>query len=367
MRKRTITLGSVGVLLVFGPLMTGCGGKEPADEESVSRPVKTMVIGAGIGELRRTYPGEIRPYQEVDMAFQVAGPLIELPINRGDEVEKGQLLARIDPRDFKNEMDAAQAVLEEAQATYSRYQEAAKTGAISKQQVTEQKAKVDVAQSGLNIKKKAHDDTFMYAPFAGRIADRFVENFENVAAKQKICSLQYIKDLEIDFYVPEVDILTAKKADEPDRAGFFISFETLPGREFPAKISQYATDADPVTQTYQVKLVMPAPEDVNVLPGMTAQVTWIIKEDAQDEKAAVRIPSKAVFSPKSGEAKAWVIDPSSMTVSSRDVTLGPLMGDEIVIESGLTAGERIAIAGVHYLREGMKVHKMSPTTQEATP
>ena len=88
-------------------------------------------------------------------------------------------------------------------------------------------------------------------------------------------------------------------------------------------------------------------------------------EDAQEEKAAVRIPSKAVFSPKSGEAKVWVIDPASMTVSSRDVTLGSLMGEEVVIESGLTAGEMIAIAGVHYLREGMQVHSMSPETQEA--
>ncbi|UCF34651.1 MAG: efflux RND transporter periplasmic adaptor subunit [Phycisphaerales bacterium] len=366
MWKRIRQFGLLATSTACWLALVGCDGGEQAQEAAVTRPVKTMAVGAGLGELRRSYPGEIRPYQEVDMAFQVSGPLIELPIQRGDEVEEGQLLARIDPRDFQNELDAAQAVLDEAEAKYARFEEAAKTGAISELQVAEQKALVDVSRSERNIKQKALDDTSLHAPFAGRIADRFVENFENVTAKQEICSLQDIEDVEIDFYLPEKDILTAGRGDR-DRFRFFVSFDMLPGREFDAQLNQFATDADPVTQTYRVKLAMTAPEDVNVLPGMTCQVTWVVGEEARDDAVGVMIPSKAVFSPAEGEAKVWIIDPVSMTVSSRHVTIGPLRGDEIAITSGLKAGEMIAISGVHYLREGMMVRSMSPETQEATP
>jgi multidrug efflux pump subunit AcrA (membrane-fusion protein) len=100
---------------------------------------------------------------------------------------------------------------------------------------------------------------------------------------------------------------------------------------------------------------------------MTCLVTWVVSEEARRDAAGVRIPSEAVFSPTEGEARVWIVAPASMSVSSRQVTIGPLSGDDITITSGLKAGEMIAISGVHYLREGMKVRSMSSETREATP
>ncbi|UCD27720.1 MAG: efflux RND transporter periplasmic adaptor subunit [Planctomycetota bacterium] len=353
----------VGIALVSAAawLLTGCKQTAPP-EKAVTRPVKTMVLGIVKAPVRYSYPGEVRPSDSVELAFQVAGPLIELPVKRGEEVEQGQLLARIDPRDFKNKLDAAQAVLDEAKATLTRYEQAAKSGAISKQQVAEQRAKVEVAQANLNIQQKAHEDTFLKAPYAGRIAERYVENFQNVQAKEKILSLQNIEQIEVVFYVPEKDLLTANR---DNKGRFVVTSESLPGRKFEASLREFDTDADPVTQTYMVRLIMPAPEDVNILPGMTVQVTWIApKADKQD--SIFRIPANAVFSQKPGEQVVWLIDQSAMTVSQQPVALDELSGNEVAVTSGLKLGDMIAISGVHHLREGMKIRSMQPDTQEAS-
>ena len=66
------------------------------------RPLKTLVIESPFASMSRKLPGKVKANREVDLAFQVAGPLIELPVKAGDEVAEGALLARIDPRDFQN-------------------------------------------------------------------------------------------------------------------------------------------------------------------------------------------------------------------------------------------------------------------------
>jgi RND family efflux transporter MFP subunit len=129
-----------------------------------------------------------------------------------------------------------------------------------------------------------------------------------------------------------------------------------PGLEFPLRIREIAQIADPVTQTFQIRVAMKSPPDMNVLPGMTARVTLAYRR-ASILGDRILVPISAVFKDPTGEQVAWVIEPDE-TVSRRPVKLGEATGGQIEIAEGLQPGDRIAVAGVTFLRPGMKVRDL---------
>jgi RND family efflux transporter MFP subunit len=131
------------------------------------------------------------------------------------------------------------------------------------------------------------------------------------------------------------------------------------------QLKEYATKADPQTQTYQVVLQMPQPEGINILPGMTASVVVSTSGDVKEDGSIV-IPAIAVLADPSGKNYVWVVEPQNMTVHKRDVSVGQLTGSEnINILEGLEGGEKIVVAGVLKLQEGMQV-RLWDQQQEGT-
>jgi RND family efflux transporter MFP subunit len=230
-----------------------------------------MVIESPFTSSGRKYPGKVKANREVDLAFQVAGPLIELLVKKGVEVRTEQLLARIDPRDYEHTLAAKRGILAKAHSDLEKTKRLFDQGNAGRQEVVDNQAAFEVAQAESEIAAKALDDTYLRAPFAGTIANTFVENFENVRAKQAILSLQDVSSVEIEVNVPE-EVVAVSKGTK-DKFRFVATFDYLPGREFDVVPKEFATEADPTTQTYAVTLVMPAPTDVSILPGMTATVT----------------------------------------------------------------------------------------------
>ncbi len=207
---------------------------------------------------------------------------------------------------------------------------------------------------GLGAKRKqvqdALDDTSLRAPFAGYISETFVENFQNVRARQVIVRLLDVARIKVVVNVPENLISLA-----PYMTDVFCTFDALPGRQIPATTKEVGTEASTTTRTYPVTLIMDQPEDLKILPGMAA--TCRARPDIPTDmaKQGVEIPLSAVLSDKDGKKFVWVIDASTKTVSQREVTPGRLTEHGMVIQQGLKPGEWIAIAGVHSLRQGQKV------------
>jgi multidrug efflux pump subunit AcrA (membrane-fusion protein) len=207
--------------------------------------------------------------------------------------------------------------------------------------------------------EKAYEDTILRAPFAGVVGRKLVVDFANVQAKQPILVLQDTSHLEMVVNVPERDFAVGPRAtpalDElTERLQPFIVVSSLPDRKFPARLKELATAADPVTRTFAVTFRFATPEDVNVLPGMTAKVVVRAAGTAGDRTL---IPAHAAGGASDGEAFVWLVDPDAMTVTRRPVTLGPLQGDQVEVRSGLVAGDVVAISGVALLRDGMQVRR----------
>ena len=329
---------------------------EVRQEEELVRPVKTMVIESPFAFSGRKYPGKVLAHRRVDLAFQVAGPLIELPVKNGDEVTQGRILARIDPRDFENELNAKKALLAKAKHDVEKVERLFQSGVANQQEVVDAKAAFDVAEADSKITEKALEDTYLSAPFGGVIANTFVENFQNVRARQRILSLQDVSRVEIEINIPEERV--ALKLKDKDAFGLIATFDYLPGREFEVEVEKFATEADQATQTFAATVAMDAPKDVNVLPGMTATITPYRKQLEDNEAAGFAVPIDAVPVDELGTYHIWKIATDSsgrLSVHRVDVQVGEMILNDIVVLSGLSKGDRIATAGVHLLREGQQV------------
>lgn len=344
-------------VLVFAGFLAACAEEAPP-AEPVVRPVKTLTVGVSDGA-PLSFPGRVRASNQVDVSFRVAGPLIELPVVEGDVVERNQLLARIDPRDFRIRLEAARAEQERAEADFQRYSALYEKEAVSQAQLDQARAVRDRTRAALEDAQAALDDTYLRAPFAGRIGARFVENFEVVQPQQPIVSLIDTSNVDIVFDAPE-SLLARVSEDTPEeeRGRIVATFDTAPGREYELRLKEVATQADPRTQTYRVTFTMRQPEELNVLPGMTAIVQRYPTGSGGD--GAVVIPAVAVFSDEAGNPHVWIVDTSAMTVTARTVTTGEFSGtDGIEILDGLSPGETIAVTGVSQLREGDQVSRLS--------
>jgi RND family efflux transporter MFP subunit len=356
-------------------LLPACSKKEEQVVEEVVRPVKTIVVKAA-GEISGlTLPGKVRASKRVELAFKrVGGRLNELPIagREGELVKEGELLARIDPKDFQTKLRNAEGQLKEARAglqlakkEYERVLNIQKkdAGAISAADIDRKREAVGKMEGRINSLKATVDDaknelsyTRLLAPFAGVIARRHVDNFQTVQPEQPIVSLQDVSHVELLVDVPENVVAYSRAAGE-NAIEAVAEFPTAPGKQHALEFKEASTDADPATQTYQVVLQMPQPEGINVLPGMTASVMISASSsEGETPEGKILIPAIAVVADPQGKNYVWVVDSNDMTVKKRDVRVGRVTGSEnIDVLEGLEGGETIVVAGVLKLKDGMKV------------
>jgi RND family efflux transporter MFP subunit len=351
-------------IIVISILMLSACDKPPEEIKEGSRPVKLMTLGSAGDSVRLEYPGVVDSRRSVELGFEVAGKIIELPITGGQEVVEGDLLARLDPLDYKAARDSAEAHRLALNAAYSRAKRIFDQNAGSQAEVDQALRDIQVAKEELKSAQKALDDTYLKAPFSGQIAEVPVDNFQNVQAKEKILLLQDISSLEIDVAVPERDValispgLSIEERTQKSRPEIEVS--TVPDRRFPAKYKKIDTAADPVTRTYKATFSFANPKDITILPGMTAKVILHVKTEEMTNAgvSGFMIPAAATAVDEKSNAYVWLVDPDTMQVSRMRVELGAMAGTKVRVLSGLEQGHRIAISGVHHLREGMQVRPL---------
>ncbi|MDT8439300.1 MAG: efflux RND transporter periplasmic adaptor subunit [Wenzhouxiangellaceae bacterium] len=333
-------------------LLSACTEPPPPPEADVVRPAEIEIVGTGPLDSGLRFPGRVRAVKRVELAFNVSGELKELLVREGQTVPAGARIAAIDPEPFQLRLDAARAEYDKARMDHERVQQIwERSQAVARAEVDQKRTAMEVARSRFAAARKEFEDSRLIAPFEGVIARRYVENFQNVQAKEPIVSLQDLSELEIVIHVPERIVHQA-----PRRAVGVVVFEALPGRSFPVQLKTFSADADPQTQTYEAVLSMVRPEGVTILPGMAAEVLPDPAAGGADQPLTV--PLRAVSADADGQSQVWVVDPASGRVSARRVEVDRLSGDVAVIRSGLETGEQIVTAGVQHLRDGMRVRPL---------
>ncbi len=353
-------------LLLAALLLPAC--KQEIEKKEVIRPVKAIRLGGEAMRLTgRTFPGKAKATQETNLAFRVAGPLIKFPAQVGDEVKRGDVLARIDPRDYEvtlrnvqGQLSQAQALLELATSDYDRVTRVAAKdpGAISAAMIDAKKGELDSAKAQVQSHRAsvatARDNlkyTSLNAPYDGTVVETFVENFENVQAKQSIIRLVDTKEMEFVISIPESLISEAKNVET-----VLVRFDAFPNLDIQATIKEIGKEASKTTRTYPVTLIMDQPEGLQILPGMAGKA-WadkVSKELLEKASVGVTVPVASVFT-ENDKSYVWVVNEDSMTVTRKEVSLGRVANEGITILDGLEGGLLIVSAGANSLVEGQKI------------
>jgi len=346
-------------LLLLGALsLWGCTNEsDTMAEDTILRPAKIFEVGQHSQSLLRNFPAKVEANADSKLAFRVSGQIIKLLVKAGENVKQGQVLARLDPKDFKLRLDDRQARFALAKSQFERAKSMLNKKLIAQSQYDEALANLRVSQSGLDTARVDLDYTYLRAPFAGSIAQRGAENHENIQAKQTIFTLQTNDRIDISIQVPErlVAHINPETQYQPT-----VSFASYPQKHYLAQVKEWDTVADPVTLTYQVVFSMAAPIDINILPGMSANLKADLFQITDYPQSSFQLPVEAVFSAPDASSEnparyIWKLNSASKTVTRVEVTVGEIKEGGIEVLSGVAQGDKIISAGVHFLSEGIQV------------
>jgi len=354
----------------------------------VSGPLVELPIKEGLTVRKGELLAQIDPRD-----FQTAVSNLEAQLATLRAERKAMDQAR--PEDIRRaeaNLAAARARLLEATANFHRYQRLYENDNVSKAEFDQRRAARDVAeadvstaeevlriaQEGARVEdieamearirsleaqlKKALDDlddSSLEAPYAGTVAERYVDNFEFVQAQEPVLSLQNTEIMELVAQIPET-IIADRRQRERRLPDFEVTFPSLPGQRLQARATEIATQADPVTRTYSVVFQVPQPPRGLILAGMTGEVH--VSEE-QAGAGGFSVPSGAVFNDDTGTTRVWKLTPSD-TVTEVKVELGEMTGDSVVLLSGVQEGDRIVTAGASFLSEGRQVREITTELRE---
>ena len=336
-------------LFLLAVCLAASGCDEAPEAQEVVRPIRAIQVADAEALKGRSFSCRAEAVADVNVAFEVPGRLIERPARVGSEVEAGALLARLDPSDFENAVAQAKARTTRAEALRDRIAQAQRTGAVAKQELTNAQAELDGSRAEVEIRAKALDDTQLRAPFEGLISATYVENCQNVQAKQPVMRLLDISSIECVVNIPESLISSA-----PFLQDIRVTFDAFPNQAIPAAIVEIGWEASETTRTFPVTLVMDQPDDIEILPGMAGRATGrVVVPDAAAD-AGFDVPLNGIFSDDGQRSLVWVIDTATMTASKREVEVLAQTSLGMRVK-GVSSGEWIATTAVHVLREGQKV------------
>ncbi len=343
--------------LVAGLMLTACG-EQPAATEPV-RAVRTLTVGQLSSATTRDYAAEVHARVESRLAFRVGGKITQRPVNLGDRVRSGQALAQVDPADLRFGQDAARAGLAAAQVNYEqtaidykRYEDLRKQGFISAADLERRnsglqaaKAQFDQAraQAGMQTNQAAYAALTADAP--GVITAVYADVGAVMAAGTPVLSLAHDGPRDVVFAVPEDQLAIFRKL-QGQPGGVSV---TLWGGSaaIPATVREVAAAADPASRTFQVKADLPTGA---AELGQTATVH--VELAPADGK--LRLPLQAVAGHDT-QSFVWLLDKATMKVREQAVVVLRPEGDNLVLDSGLKAGDTVVTAGAHVLTPGQQV------------
>ncbi len=345
------------LITTLAAMLLACSASTENTTEPPIRPVKLVTVEASSNRFPVSYPAVIEAAQSSVLTFQVGGLLQELPVAEGQPIEQGALIAKLDQRDFQNSYNSAKAQFDNAESEYQRARRLSEQNAISRSVLEQRRSARDIARAQFDTAKKALDDTELRAPFSGQIASINVENFQNVGAQQSVAVLQSAGAVEAVINVPARLLAYIPQLTPVDTT---VTLDAAPNVQIPAQFKEATGQADPTTQTYRVRFTFTPPDNLLILPGMTAKVETTFLYSGDQFDIGVSAPAASIVA-EGGNTFVWIVDEDSMTVSKRDVTISEdRFQDEIFIVDGLEGGEVIAGAGASYLHEGMRVRAWEP-------
>ncbi|HEY5796184.1 MAG TPA: efflux RND transporter periplasmic adaptor subunit [Bosea sp. (in: a-proteobacteria)] len=340
--------------------LTACDRAEKA-APTAGRPVQVVKVEASKLAGGLDLSGEIQAEKTVSLAFRIAGRITERPVNVGDKVAPGQIVARLDRTIETNAVTAARAALEAARGevvtarnTFERQERLMGQGfttrprfdaALKAQEAAQ--AALENAEAQLELAQDRLGFTDLRADVAGVVTARSAEPGEVVLPGQAIVQIAREDGRDAVFNVP-ARLLEGKTGELVVR----VTLAEAPGVSAIGQIREVSPQADPVTRTFQVRVGLQDPPEAMRL-GST-----VVGSIETASAVIMSIPATALT--QSGTSPAvWIVDPAKSTVSLRPIDILRFDPDHVIISQGLAPGDTIVAGGVQALHPGQKVAPLS--------
>ena len=344
---RRIGWALVALLVV---MLVRCNGNGVVDEDAGIRPVRLYQVGTTETLGARHFIGRVDAISTVDLSFQVGGRISEIPVQQGTLVPAGELIAALDPADYRLAVREAELQLEQARRDVGRNRSLYEKGALPQAQMDQIETQLELRRVALDTARRNLAYTRLSAPFDALITRRLIDAHSNVQPGAQVVRVQNVDELWVHINVPEHMMAAAEDASQIVARAVFSS---QPDQQIELTYREHETEPDAVAQTYRVTFAMPRPESINVLPGMTVTVLLMPAELPEGEHQ--QLPASALDSDGEGGFRVWVYDETRGTVSTRAVEVLGMIDNRAAIVTGLQGNEQIVSAGTLLLRDGMRV------------
>jgi RND family efflux transporter MFP subunit len=329
---------------------------KPAEKSEDIRPVRTIVLSSSSAGVNAEFSGEVRARVESRLGFRVGGKITSRKVDVGAPVKQGQVLMQLDPQDLKLSQAQALANLRATEtsrdlalAEMKRYQELRSKNFVS-QAVIDSKvsaykaseAAVDAARAGYRGQSNQAGYATLVADLEGVVTAVDAEVGQVVAAGTPVVRVARLDQKEIVIGIPEDKVDTLRNI--PDVT---VRLWANPGTVIPGKIREVSPVADPSTRTYAVRVSIPA-EQPEAKLGMTALVQF----SSTTETPRIRVPLTALHQEK-GITSVWLVEKG--VVRMVPVQISGVAGNDILLLSGVQAGQTVVTAGANLLKSGQKV------------
>jgi len=394
LKKQHFTLITVACLTILTSCTTQ---KTHASSEQAGVPVQVRTPAVVERPESVSASGSVEGSETADVAFLVGGRVLKVLVEEGQHVTKGQLLAEIEPTDYRNTFNTAEAQkeaakaasekadaglrkqeLEQARIEYNRWSDEYKrmkflverkslppndfekveaaykaskeryemaVEGTRKEDIAAAAAQAHAAEAQATEEGKRLSDTRLVAPISGSIAMRKVDPGQTVAPGMPVFTIVELNPVKVRVGVPEADIARVKQG-----AAAEITAPSLGGRDFKGKVAIIGVASEPASRTYTVKILVPNPGPV-LLAGMVAEARIF----GLAKIKSLTIPGEAVVPDPQGAPNVFVYSADRKRVYGRRVEVGPPVGNEVEIRCGLTGSEQVVVSGQQKVREGSLV------------
>lgn len=342
-------------------LLAGCsGGQEASGAQGGGaggggqRIVSVAAVPAQRRDIARavTVVGPVEPLRTIGVNSLMAGTVLEVRVQEGNRVRPGQLLAELDARETRAQLERTRAVLANAEAIFTRNEQLHANQIITDAEFEQSRSAYQVAKSDAELAATRFAFSRITAPSAGIVTAKHVEAGSAVTPNQRMFDLADVSRLVVRVRLSELDVVHLRAG-----AAVELTLDAYPDARVSGTISRVFPSADAESRLVPVEVVLGEPPDgIQVRPGYLARVTFALDLRA----GALAVPAPAVGV---GDEGAFVFVVEADSVLRRSVVLGLTDAGWVQVTQGLREGEVVVTSGHTNLRPGTHV-RVSPGTVE---
>jgi RND family efflux transporter MFP subunit len=345
-----VTLLSVGAVA-----FSGCSRNQARQDSNAPVLVRVVKVAPARSTVKTQYTGVVRARTESQLGFRVPGKISERLVNAGETVKVGQPLLKLDPTDYQLALQAARAVQTQTSLELERVRVLVEKGAESRDLLEKVTAAAESSAAQAEQIANQAGYTTLYANADGIVMTTLVEPGQVVAAGQAVLVLAKdgLREAAVDIPESSLEQIRGHQAT----AQLYLNSDV----RLPATFREISGVADPVTRTYQARYVL---EGESAQFPLGATVTVGVSASSNDAQPVTEIPLGSLIDRGEGAA-VWVVDPATLTLQKRAVSIVKLGAETALVNQGLKHGDVVVSLGAQLLNSGQAVRMAKPLAKEA--